>query len=309
MIESIIVFLGNLVLPYLLLSLVAVLLLELLSQGTQLRARTLEYAVRAMLADRSGDGVSKRVYGHPLVRSLFAGNRRPSYIPAELFALALVDEIQPATSKQDFAAAIRQLPAGELRRGLEALVRGAPYRAEVLRVHEWFNAVMDQASGWYKWRTLWRLGAIGAFLVVALNFDALRITNHIAQRDALESVYAARVEAIAADSSLSVATRQQVLRQELDELLSITFPIGWLGELRQRGSFDLEWLFLKVVGLLASILAVMIGAPLLFDLLNKFSIVRATVKPYEKMPAPVFEPPRAMAAPPPVPAQMVEEED
>src|SRR5688572_2908040 len=157
MIESIIVFLGNLVLPYLLLSLVAVLLLELLSQGTQLRARTLEFAVRAMLADPSGTGVSKRVYSHPLVRSLFAGNRQPSYIPAQLFALALVDEIQPATAKHGFVSGIRQLPAGDLRRGLEALVRDTPYGAEVPLVHEWFDAVMDQASGWYKWRTLWRL--------------------------------------------------------------------------------------------------------------------------------------------------------
>jgi hypothetical protein len=38
---------------------------------------------------------------------------------------------------------------------------------------------------------------------------------------------------------------------------------------------------LKIVGLLTSILAIMLAAPILFDILNKFSIVRFTVKPFE----------------------------
>ena len=38
----------------------------------------------------------------------------------------------------------------------------------------------------------------------------------------------------------------------------------------------------KIVGLLLTVLAISLGAPFWFDLLNKFMVVRSTVKPREK---------------------------
>jgi hypothetical protein len=67
-------------------------------------------------------------------------------------------------------------------------------------------------------------------------------------------------------------------------------PIGWT---RNRGGVESsltwrafpssigDWL-LKIAGLFATGLAVSLGAPFWFDVLNKFMVVRSTVKPEEK---------------------------
>lgn len=64
-------------------------------------------------------------------------------------------------------------------------------------------------------------------------------------------------------------------------------------------------LLLAIPGWLATALAVMLGAPFWFDVLNKFMVIRSTVKPYEKSgsegsedrkPAPVVAAPRSRGA-------------
>ena len=71
-----------------------------------------------------------------------------------------------------------------------------------------------------------------------------------------------------------VQTARQMSLQIM--LAERAFPIGW--ESYPNGISG--WLR-KVTGLLISILAVMLGAPLLFDTLNNFIMVRFTVKPFE----------------------------
>jgi hypothetical protein len=44
---------------------------------------------------------------------------------------------------------------------------------------------------------------------------------------------------------------------------------------------------MKVIGLLITALAISLGAPFWFDVLNKFMIARSSVKPHEKSPTPV----------------------
>lgn len=66
-------------------------------------------------------------------------------------------------------------------------------------------------------------------------------------------------------------------------------PIGWQdtnlfrkpADLRGGGILFWDWL-MKIVGLLMTAFAVSLGAPFWFDLLNKFIVVRSTVKPREK---------------------------
>ncbi len=67
---------------------------ELIAAGLKLRARTLERGIINLLADR---GDSEALYLHPLIQSLYLGDRRPSYIPRDKFALALLDiQVKPA---------------------------------------------------------------------------------------------------------------------------------------------------------------------------------------------------------------------
>jgi len=57
-------------------------------------------------------------------------------------------------------------------------------------------------------------------------------------------------------------------------------PLGWNGSVftNSQGKFS-SWILLsKIVGWLATILAIMMGAPFWFDILNKISNLRSTGK-------------------------------
>ena len=148
MIDSIILLIGNLILPYLVLSIFAMLLVELISQVFRLRAKTLEQSIRGMLADPGGDGLATAVYNHPLIQSLSPGRRKPSYIPGRLFALALVDEIEREAETDDFDAALKHIAKTELGRSLETLLHQSSRGSKVQIIERWFRDVMEQASGY-----------------------------------------------------------------------------------------------------------------------------------------------------------------
>jgi len=79
------------------------------------------------------------------------------------------------------------------------------------------------------------------------------------------------------------------------ELNSLGLPVGWSGA---DGDILLTWpgwhwkmyggwwwqIYWHGVGWLLTALAISLGAPFWFDLLNKFIVVRSTVKPKEKSP-------------------------
>lgn len=83
-------------------------------------------------------------------------------------------------------------------------------------------------------------------------------------------------------------TPQCKLKKAQCEIRSLGLPIGWSSPTDPQlnwygGSFgqQLGWHFL---GWLLTALAISLGAPFWFDLLNKFIVVRSTVKPKEKSP-------------------------
>jgi len=282
MIDSIILLIGNLVLPYLIMSLFAMLLVEFFAQVFSLRAKTLYQSIRDML----GAHLANELYEHPLIRSLSPRGRKPAYIPGQVFALALVDEVREKTGTDNFAEAIHKLGDSGVAAALQAL--NDPQVSEVRTVREWFWDVMDQASGLYRWRTLVILAAVAFTLVVALNFDAIQISNYVAERELNSKILEALISDAAKNDSKAgtPSTKEQSdgtsadqkIRLYTQEFQSPKLPIGWTSVSR-----DANWIFAKIVGLLTSVLAIMLCAPVLFDVLNKFSIVRFTVKPYERL--------------------------
>jgi hypothetical protein len=300
LIESIIVLIGNLILPYLVLSILAMLLVELIAGLWHLRARILEQVIGTMVGDPSGKALAADLYQHPLIESLSPGGRKPAYIPRHLFALAFIDEVKKRAQEMkqgaqadNFSQAIQQQPDDKLRRGLQALLQYTPPGFEARTVETWFLEVMDQASGLYRWRTLLILIGVATGLILILNFDAIRISNYIARRGLVEKVLEARIESMTARDSAK--PRDSIVPglapEELASIQVLAFPIGWQAELRglnlleaTRSTYFYDWLLMKLIGLATSILAVTIGAPFIFDTLNKFMVVRFTVKPYERFP-------------------------
>lgn len=327
----------GMVFVYLLISLVCSSLNELIEAKLKNRAKDLERGITNLLGD---PGLVQRLYAHPLVKALYTQGDKPSYIPAQTFSLALwnlatYSQEGAQEGKNAAVAVTRSLPeirkavAGlpdeggfkDLKQALLTLMDEAGSDLDRARrnVERWYDDAMDRASGWYKRRTQWILLALGLAFAAALNIDSLRIANRLyldtPKREAIVS--AAQGYAASAVQKNQTAS-PQAIEANYAKIKGLGFPLGWSAkEFPQKdpkgGEVDYAaWtsaIFLKAMGLLATALAVSLGAPFWFDVLNKFMVVRSTIKPHEKSgetpskdkqsPEPTPEEPPVSAAPTP----------
>lgn len=236
----------------------------------------------------------------------------PAYIPSGNFALALM-HLTAGTDGMLTIESVKngtmQLPEGRLRQAMLVALGEAQGDLDRARasLESWFDSTMDRVSGWYKRETSVILFAIGLVVAVVLNVDTLQIADTLASNNALRQQLIAHIDAtIKGDQSPS----EQMLAGEVQGLSGV---IGWTqrkqsieNELatpareadrekqkvwakRQMELFPFDhvfWRFLPkaVVGWFVSALAISLGAPFWFDVLNKLMIIRSTVKPYEKSP-------------------------
>jgi hypothetical protein len=89
----------GLVFTWLVLSLAAMYLQEMVAAKLRWRQKMLETTIRNMLVDSA---YADQFYNHPLIRSLYSGSQadaKPSYIPSNQFALALIDILSASGSE------------------------------------------------------------------------------------------------------------------------------------------------------------------------------------------------------------------
>jgi len=97
---------------YLLLSLICTAINEIIEKFLKNRASDLRRGIEVLLQNNENNNLLEKLYNHPLIFSLYDGNynktsskKLPSYIPSANFALALMDIILPASSKNLSGAA------------------------------------------------------------------------------------------------------------------------------------------------------------------------------------------------------------
>jgi hypothetical protein len=302
----------GLVLVFLLLSLIASAVREAIESVVKARAVHLERGIRALLDDPQGTGFAKQLYMHPLVSGLFQGDflakttRRmgtnlPTYIPTRTFVQAVLDLVVRPPVPEPYAglqtesvvtidtlrAAIGRIESPAVRRALRSAVDAAQGDIERARnnIAAWFDSGMERVSGAYKRRTHWGLLAIGITLAVIIDVDTVRIGQHLYRTPSSRAAALAIASSVRADTIRApgdtIALR--VAREALARLDSIGLPILWRGVRPAPGAI-LAHMSNSVLGWIVTALAVSLGAPFWFDLLNKFMVIRSTVKPREKSP-------------------------
>lgn len=180
------------------------------------------------------------------------------------------------------------------------------------RLENWYNDAMDRVSGWYKRYTQRVLLYIGIILAVAFNVDSLRVARTLwVDRDVRQAMVSAAGSYVSRNPSTPVTVvamdpkPNDSLRQQIDSEvgeMNVTvgafnqmastslLPIGWQGSkgwlksnLKTNFWPTVGHLFeRKLPGWLLTGMAISLGAPFWFDLLNKFMVVRSTIKPQEK---------------------------
>lgn len=196
----------GLVFIYLTLALACTAINETIATMLAMRSRTLQAGICHLLRDphfKHPDGLARsleaRFYDHPLITSLFEGQRaiagaapthrsRPSYIPGPIFAAVVLDIVAPAMENSartmaDIRQRVAALPeSSELRRTLLVLMDEAG--DDVARLHRgveaWFNQAMERVSGWYKRRLHWLTLLCGVSLTVFINADTIQIAHVLA---------------------------------------------------------------------------------------------------------------------------------
>jgi hypothetical protein len=143
---------------------------------------------------------------------------------------------------------------------------------------QWFDAAMDRVSGWYKRQTMLVTIGIALAVGVLLNADWLMIAAGRARDPAVRAAAVAAAQQTASKSgtqpTLDIATFQK-------EAAQLQLPIGWSGQSGDPRALPTDavgWLR-KVLGLVLTIVAISLGAPFWFDLLNKLLNLRLTGPP------------------------------
>lgn len=297
----------------LLLSLLATTAMEWIASLLKLRGRNLERALRNMLASSdTHEAVYHKFLQNSMYRQLTKDpNRpssRPSYMSSDTFQTILLDILcndGASSTIQHIEKAIDQLPDADLKEVLRTLVRdsGDDIGVFKVRVQDWYDKVMDRASGWYKRNTQRILLLLGCIIAVLFNADTLAIyqsleknpeqlkvvlgmADEFLQRDYrnytpyLESQSTPGAPAATspqADSVYREATRE-VMEQLRQELETVKAPLGMGWHSIRLAVMGPEMWLTKLLGWFVTALAISLGAPFWFDLLRKITNIRSSGK-------------------------------
>ncbi len=226
----------------------------------------------------------------------------PSYLASRDVAMALIGSLGTTTdaipSLADVTASVKAMKDGNLRDALLGCLAQAEGSIDKMRDRTalWFDAAMDRLSGAYR-RDVRNISfVVGLLVAVAFNADTFNVALALWQNPTLAGELAQSANATAAAHDVNsipltpnpactepakdaADMQQQVYRLCLLNAQAMPFPLGW-------AAMPAGWAwFWKVIGLLATAIALTMGAPFWFDVLNKFVNVRASgVKPKPEQP-------------------------
>lgn len=224
----------GLVFIYLLYSLLATIIQEIIASNFGFRAKMLERAIFRMLEDenkfnskfksvfylfkKTGNGGRKNTpsgefYNHPLIKFLGEDNscNKPEYLNNHCFSKVMVDllrgdEIKPGDDEKAFiqkALDSQTTNWGNARisdetlsflRSIWADAQGDTGRFR-RSLENWFDETMDRASGWYKKHTQFVLFFVGLAIAVVFNVDTLKIVDKLEKDPKLREQLVQQAEA------------------------------------------------------------------------------------------------------------------
>jgi hypothetical protein len=274
----------GLIFVYLAISTVCSGIKELMARAFDMRAKTLENGIRNMLIDPSGSITSRLLQNHLIAGTVEPGTK-PPYISSRNFALALFDLMAPANpgqsrTVQDLRSGVNNLPDPRVRSAVLGLIDSAQQDVDLARqrVENWYDDAMERISGGYKRRAQMIIAVVGLVLCIALNVDSLMIIRELWNDEALRSAVAAEAQKRAESSGTTGQCKDKDPIQCVTESIRTANvpPIGWAKEGARALPESWDW-FGKALGILS--IAVAMGAPFWFDLLNKIVNLRLTGSP------------------------------
>ncbi len=185
---------------------------------------------------------------------------------------------------------------------------------------DWYNDAMDRTAGWYKRQNQKILLGLGLGVAILANANSITLARVLwldkgireatvanandymkgspvpvsdpsTQKDSVTGTPSPQANS---DAELDTLKSNLSLLQQKIAVVSSTetqtlLPIGWTHRLWEGPFFTrfhrgehLKLLLIPLAGWILTAIALSFGAPFWFDLLNKFMVVRSTIKPQEK---------------------------
>jgi len=231
-----------------------------------------------------------------------AAASHPSYISARSVALALIgslDATKPVPAIDDVKAAVATLPQSAIRDTLEACLTESGNDLDRFResVATWFDDSMERVSGAYKRQLKWISMLVGLLVAVVFNADSVSVAATLWQDQALRASMVAVATKLAESSAptvgsgASAADLKSALEKAEGDLRGL--PIGWKCPRLERAREEKASLGERlaaywpcardaaptlrpttILGWIMTAVALSLGAPFWFDLLQKFMNVR-----------------------------------
>ena len=276
----------GLVFVYLLLAVICSAINEWIASWFNLRAKNLKSAIMQLLdgqpSTAEGQDVTwflKKFYDHPLIAGMSNQSKtgdaaHPSYLPSRAFASVVMDLVTPDQSGsinfQELEKGIQNLPEGDVRKALLAVIQNADRdltRAQK-NIETWFDDTMERMGGWYKRKIQVITISIAIALVVAANADTIRM-SYILWRNPTQRAQMVEVAKARKDANKDLNNEEL---KDLDNLL------GWESQSKTAPEPTDCWQLWarRLLGWFLTVVAVSLGAPFWFDLLNKIVNLRDT---------------------------------
>ncbi|WP_278379619.1 hypothetical protein [Chryseobacterium arthrosphaerae] len=295
----------GLIFVYLLLSIFAMTLMEIISTFLRMRGELLKSTIEKMLfnKDKNPEKINE-FYNQPLI--LFLGDnvstwswldhlltgkfkKLPSYIKNEDFytiLLGFINDQKYSDSLAEIEEKIEQAPFSEnTRLHLKFLIqksRGniAGFKQEVIH---WFEECMERANTWYSRRVQYIVLVLGFMIAFAVNADTLRMVDQMNNDEKLRKELVQSASEYVknnpqGNSSAANDPLDTKVKEEYHRMLNQSHNIlGWKNvEMQGCG-----WFF-RIVGFLLTAFAISLGSSFWFDMLKKILNIRTLGKPTQK---------------------------
>lgn len=291
----------GLIFVYLLLAVLCTSANELLAALTRSRPKFLQKGITQLLdnqptnrAKEDAGAFVNEFYQHPLITGMMRDSKHPAYLPSRTFATVVIDLLtqeKPGRKDiRDLENGLAAMPSGEIKQALLALIQPVEDLGSAQKAIEgWFEDAMDRVTGWFKRRTqVWTV-VVAVLVTVLANADTIHVARRLWRDPVLRSAVVEEAKSRAQKPRPSVSveypdpddpTNPTVTTNEgntvsADEGALLGQVLGWQGSMADNTSRD--W-FERILGWLLTVLAISLGAPFWFDVLNKFMNIRSAGK-------------------------------
>src|SRR5690606_196842 len=222
-------------------------------------------ALSKVFNDRHNKNWCEEIYQHPLVEASKKDFKSlPAYIDPKTFSAALVDTFTKESRKiaieykngkpvvkesvsvgagamKDFTDAIGRMNASDVKLLMQSFLANSTagdITSLKANIENWFNGYMDRITGWYKKKIQKRLFLISAIMTIALNIDALKLTETFWRDDNLRATMVQRAIELSADDEImkkcqgengevDIECSLRVADSLYREMKTMSLPIGW----------------------------------------------------------------------------------